>query len=416
MRTSSAVAFTLLLLLVLGAGVGAPAAGPVGPFENQYRSASWDDIVATARGHTVYFFMWGGSASRNTYVNAFVASVLKKLYDVDLKQVAVSDTVEAVNKVLGEKQAGKLANGSVDLIWINGENFRTAREANLLFGPWADLLPTKKWIDWNDPSMAFDFGYPVNFYESPWSSAQFVVEYDSARVPTPPPTIDALFAWIRQHPGRFAYPAPPDFTGSVFVRHVFYWAAGGPRRLLGPFNERVYAEVAPKAWAALNDIKPSLWRRGTTYPESLPKLIDLFAGGEVDFSMTYGPGNAANLIRQGRYPKTVRTAVFDTGTIANTNYLAIPFNSPNKAAAMVVANFLMTPEGQYEAAKPSVLGQITPLALDRLPTDWQERFAALPRDEATLPLEVRRKHRLPELQSPWLVHIEKDWQLNVLNK
>jgi putative spermidine/putrescine transport system substrate-binding protein len=416
MRSLRTALPAVLLVVAIVVFPSPPEAAPTRPFEDQYRSMTWDEIVAAARGHSAYFFMWGGSAPRNAYVNQFVATAVKALYNVELKQVPISNTREAVDKVLAEKQAGKLKDGSVDLIWINGENFRTAQESKLLFGPWADLLPTRKWIDWNDPAVAFDFGYPVNYYESPWSSAHFVIEYDTARTPTPPDTIDALFAWIRQHPGRFTYPAPPDFTGDVFVRHIFYWAAGGPRRLLGPFNEQVYSAVAPKVWKALNDIKPYLWRKGATYPESSPKLVEIFAEGEVDFNMTYSPGNAASLIRAGRYPRTVRTYVFKTGTIANTNYVAIPFNSPNKAAAMVVANFLATPEGQYEAAKPDVLGQVPVLSVDRLPANWRERFSQLPHDPATLPVSILTSHSLPELQSTWLLRIERDWIANVLQK
>ena len=413
MRRARLLVTVILAAVMVGLLSTNPGAAPAAPFEERYRSMSWDNVVAEARGQTVYFHMWGGSATRNTYVNDFVARHVKSLYGVELKQVPVTDTVQAVNKILGERQAGKLKDGAVDLVWINGENFRTLREANLLFGPWSDRLPASQGVDWSDPSVAYDFGYPVGYYESPWGSAQFVMEYDSAKVPNPPLTMDALFAWIKQNPGKFTYPAPPDFTGSVFVRHVFYWAAGGPQKLLGPFNESVYSEVAPKAWKALNDIKSSLWRGGSTYPEGAPKHLDLFADGEVWFNMNYSPGRAANMIATGRYPKSVRTFVFDTGTIGNTNYVAIPFNSSAKAGALVVANFLLSPEAQFEAAKPEVLGQMTPLAINKLPKPLVEKFGSLPRHEATLPAEILNKHKLPELQATWLQRIEKDWVTNV---
>jgi len=406
----------VLALLVVALLTQAPSAAPSRPFEERYRSMTWEEIVAEAKGQTVFWFMWGGSARINSYVNGFVAPVVKRVWDINLKQVPINDTVEAVNKVLGEKQAGKIADGAVDLIWINGENFRTAREAKVLFGPWSDLIPNSKFIDWQDPGVAFDFGYPVEFHESPWGSAQFVMEYDSAKVPRPPTTIDGLLRWIRENPGKFAYPAPPDFTGSVFVRHIFYWAAGGPKRLLGPFNESVYNEIAPKTWQTLNEIEPFLWRRGATYPESSTKQVDLFADGEVFFNMTYGPGRASNLILTGKYPRTVRTFVFDTGTIGNTNYVAIPFNSAHKAGAMVVANFLISPEAQLEAAKPDVMAWLTPLAVSKLPKQWQDRFAALPRHEATLPASVLNARKLPELQATWLTRIERDWVANVLQR
>ena len=69
---------------------------------------------------------------------------------------------------------------------------------------------------------------PVDGQESPWQSATFVYAYDSARTAAPPRDLDALLAYAKAHPGRVTYPAPPDFTGSAFVRQVV--AGQGPGR------------------------------------------------------------------------------------------------------------------------------------------------------------------------------------------
>lgn len=399
-----------------GAPQGAGTAPGGGSFESSFRAMSFDQIAAAAKGGTVNWYMWGGDDAINTYVNGFVAQHLKERYGITLKQVPLKDTAEAVNKVLGEKQAGKDAGGAVDLIWINGENFRTMKEGQALFRNWADLLPSQRFVDWRNPAVANDFGYPVEYDESPWGAAQFVMEYDSAKVPDPPKSVEALLQWACANPGKFSYPAPPDFTGSVFVRHVFYAAAGDYTRLLGAFDEGKYAEVAGKAWKMLNSAEPCLWREGKTYPESSTKLYDLFANGEVWISMSYGPAHAANEIAKGHFPKTTRTWVFDAGTIGNTNYLAIPYNSPNKAAAMVAANFLLSPEAQYEAARPEVMGWSTPLTPSLLPQDTLAQLNGIARDPATLDGETLAKHKIAELQSTWLTRIEKDWRAEVLEK
>ena len=287
---------------------------------------------------------------------------------------------------------------------------------SLLFGPYADRLPNIQYVDTEAPAVANDFGYPVDGYESPYGSAQVVMIYDSARVPAPPPTIDSLLDWIRRNPGRFTYPVLPDFTGSVFVRHVFYHAAGGYRELLGPFNEPQFDDVAPRTWEILNEIEPFLWREGQTYPENRAQLQELFSNGEVYFDISYNPAEAASLVAQGRYPESTRTFVFEEGTIGNTHYVAIPYNSPNKAAAMVTANLLLSPETQLEKAKPDVWGDLTVLSLDRLPSEWQRRFAALPRPPQVLPTEVLEEHKIPELQSIWLEAIEMGWMTHVLRQ
>jgi putative spermidine/putrescine transport system substrate-binding protein len=386
------------------------------PFEERYQTMSWEEIVQEARGQQLFFNMWGGSDAINRYVQEYLGGRLADEYDIELNLVPVSDASVFVNKVLGEKQAGRDSNGSVDIMWINGENFRTMREANLLFGPYAEMLPNIEYVDLEEPSIANDFGYPVDGFESPYGSAQFVMVYDSAQVAPPPASVGALVEWIENNPGRFTYPAPPDFAGSAFVRHVFYDIAGGAGRLLGEFDEDLYNEVARETWALLNGLEPYLWREGATYPETRAQMQDLFANGQIYYDLAYNPAYAANLIAQGRYPESTRTFIFDDGTIGNTHYLAIAYNSPNKAAAMVLANLVLSPEAQYRKTLPEVWGDLPIVSLERLPEEWQERFETLERPPSVLsPLELGSR-RLPELQARWLTAIEDGWIENVLQE
>ncbi len=381
-----------------------------------YEGGAWADLLAEARGQTVNFYMWGGSDVINAFVTEYAATQVRDRYGVTLNMVPVTDAPEYINRVLGEQQAGRDTGGSVDLVWINGENFRTMRQGGLLYGPWSQFLPNSRYVNWKIPSIANDFGYPVEGYESPYGQAQFVMIYDSARVPEPPTSIPALLEWIQANPGRFTYPAPPDFTGSAFVRHVCYSTAGGFETLLGDFDQAVFNASLPACWETLDALEPSLWRAGQTYPESRARMIDLFANGEVDFDMAYNPAEASSLIAQGRYPETVRTFVFDEGTIANTHYLAIPYNSPHKAAAMVVANFMLSPEAQLEKANPAGWGDLPALDPALLPAELRTQFEALPRGPATLPADVLAASQLPELQAPWLSAIEEAWLVNVLEQ
>lgn len=375
---------------------------------------SWDEIIKTARGQTVNFYMWGGSNLTNTWVSGYAAEQLKAQFDITLNMVPVTEIQDVVSKVLGEKQAGKESGGSVDLMWINGENFRSMRQADLLYGPWSETIPNSRYVNWEDESVANDFGYPVDGYESPYGKAQFVMVYDLAKVPQPPATMDELMAWIKENPGKFTYAAPPDFTGNVFVREVCYNATGGYEQFIGDFNQELFDEKFSRCWQVLNEIEPYLWRNGETYPEDRTHMKDLFANGEVYFDMTYTPAEASSLIENGQYPETARTFVFDEGTIANTHYLAIPFNSSRKAAAMVVANFMLSPEAQYSKADPTGWGDLTAVDLALLPEEWAQKFSDLPRGVATLSDAEMAAHRQPELQATWLTAIEEAWESTVL--
>jgi putative spermidine/putrescine transport system substrate-binding protein len=132
--------------------------------------------------------------------------------------------------------------------------------------------------------------------------------------------------------------------------------------------------------------------------------------------MAYNPAEASSLVENGRYPDTTRTFVFDSGTIANTHYVAIPFNSDHKAAAMVVANYLLSPEAQLSKAQPATWGDLPALDPARLPDEWQAQFEAIPRGTATLSTEELAANSLPELQSAWITAFEQGWESDVLQR
>ena len=357
------------------------------------KDLEWQTILEKARGQTVDWFMWGGFPTTNAYVNGWVAPAVDKRYGIKLRQVPVKDIAEIVSKLVVEKHAGKTEGGKVDLMWINGENFRTAKRNGLLYGPFAHKLPNQTFVDWKKPSVQNDFGEPVEGLESPWGSAQVVFHYDTARMPTPPKSISELITWIKKNPGRFAYPAPPDFTGSVFVRHIFYHVDGDVGYWQGEWDKARFNEAADKSYRVLRDLAPYLWREGKTYPENPVRLSHLFADGEVDFAMSYHPAEASKFIIDGLYPETVRTFIFEKGTIANTHFVAIPFNASHKEGAMVVADFLLSPEAQLKKADINVWGDFPAIDISRLDAGWRQKFKALPRGEATLSDETLQSHQ-----------------------
>lgn len=378
----------------------------------QFAQTTWDEILTRARGSTVNYGMWAGDEARNRFFQGPVAGTIKRQYDITLRIVPNSDVAEAVNKLLNEKSAGRNNNGSVDFLWINGENFRTAKQAGVLWGPFAEGLPN---IRYYAPEVRQrDFGSAIEGLEAPWQRAHFVMAYDTARVPAPPRTLDQLRDWIKAHPGRFTYIAPPDFTGSVFIRHLLlHFGAYTPKFQTG-FDEQLYAQAAARAIEYLNDINPYLWRKGETYPASQREADRLFANNEIDFTMNYGPSFASERIARGEYPPTTRTFVFDQGTIGNYSYLAIPYNASNIAGALVVINHLMSPEHAIEQAR--TLGSLFPAALELLSPEQKNAVAALPRDPATLSIAELSAHQLAEPDAQYLERLEKDWNEKVLRK
>ena len=407
---TSATLFALALFMLAACGGGAGTGGA----EPSAADRPFGELEKEARGTEVNLAMYGGDEAINAYVDDYVIPELKKEHGIELKRTPLTDTADAVNKLLNEKQAGK-DEGTIDLVWINGENFATGADAGLWYGPWAEDLPNARYIDWESESISRDFGYPVEGREAPWGKAQFVMIHDSAKVDDPPKTMEELRRWTEENPGRFTYPAPPDFTANAFVEQAFYGVTGEVDAYQKPFDQGVFDRESPDLYEFLNEIEPNLWREGETYPQSSTQLDELYGNGEVWITMSYNPQLAQRQIDDGLFPKSTRTYLLKGGTLNNTHYLAIPFNGPNKAGAQVVANFLESPEAQIEKQDPDGWGDLTTLDLDRLPKDVRGRFAE-PEGEATLPTEVLQKNRVPEARSEWLLALEEGWQERVLKE
>jgi len=372
---------------------------------------NWQQITEAAAGETVNFYMFGGNRIINNWIDTFVAENLKDEYDIHLHRVPMGPD-DYLNKLLGEKQIGR-KEGSIDLLWINGENFKTAMENELLYGPFVEKLPNyNKYIDKDSDAVNYDFGYPTQGYEAPYGRAQFNFIYDSSKTEKPPQNFEELTEWIKANPGKFTYAALPDFTASAFVRHVIYNTTGGYEKYYDMDEEQFVEEIQP-ALAYLQEIEEYLWREGETYPATQAQLDNLFADGEVWMTMGYNPVKASSEIAKGNFPETARSFVIDEGTISNTHFLAVPFNAPEKEAALVLANFLLSFEGQYNKMKPEVWGDFTVLDLQKLSEEQREMFEKLDLGEATLDLDELQQKSVPEIPAKWVPIIEDQWQKNI---
>ncbi|MDX1737682.1 MAG: ABC transporter substrate-binding protein, partial [Alphaproteobacteria bacterium] len=186
-----------MVALVLAAGMGLTQDG---------YAANWEQIEKEAQGQTVYWNAWGGGETYNNYIS-WVAERVKAEYGINLEHVKIADTADAVRRVLAEKTAGRDADGSIDLIWINGENFRSMKESKLLFGPFTKNLPNFRLVDPNEkPATILDFTLPTDGYESPWGMAQLVFIYDQGRLTQPPKSMAEILAYAKANPGRITYP------------------------------------------------------------------------------------------------------------------------------------------------------------------------------------------------------------------
>jgi putative thiamine transport system substrate-binding protein len=169
-----------------------------------------------------------------------------------------------------------------------------------------------------------------------------------------------------------------------------------------------YDAVTEPLWTFLEALTPVLWREGRAYPQSGPAQLRLIADDEIDLAISFSPGEASAAIANFELPDTVRTFVPEGGTIGNASFVAIPFNANAKEGAMVVADFLLSPEAQARALDPEVLGYGTVLHIEKLSTEDRAAFEGIELGVATLTPDALGP-ALPEPHPSWTERLTGDW-------
>ncbi|MEM6262912.1 MAG: ABC transporter substrate-binding protein [Bacteroidota bacterium] len=378
--------------------------------ENSILPATWEGIVEQAKGQQVQMMMWTGDPLINAYMKEYVVPEVKNRYGIDL-DIASGQGNILVQVLQAELEAGKKAS-ELDLVWINGETFYQLRQINGLHGPFTDRLPNSQYIDFENQFIGQDFQQPTEGYECPWGNVQMTWIYNSKEVADPPQNREELAAFVKANPGKFTFDT--HFTGLTFLKALLIDIAGGKDALNGPFDEAKYTEHSKELWAYLKSIQPYLWKKGETFPESVAPMHQMFANGELWFTMSNNDSEVDNKVAQGVFPPMARAYVWEPGTIQNSHFLGIPHLSGKKAAAMVVVNFMISPEAQYRKRDPLVWGDGTVLATEKLPDEWQEKFQQVPnRRYAPLREEIQDR-ALMELAPEYMIRLASDFRKEML--
>ena len=381
----------------------------IGPLSATAMETGIEALKQQAKGSEIYFNAWGGDDKINAYIR-WAGDEVKALYDIDVTHVKLTDTAAAVSRILAEKTAGRDTGGSVDVLWVNGENFAAMMRADLLQDhDWVTGLPNWRYTDEAElPAIALDFAVPTLGRESPWGRAQLVFFHDTAYLAEPPRNAAALKGYIHNNPGRFTYPQPPDFIGISFLKQLLIELTDSHEALYKPVDIADFEAITAPLWAYLEEIQPHLWRGGKAFPQNYPAQRQLLADGELDIYIAFNPADASSAIARGELPETVRSYIHDGGTLANVHFLAIPFNSGSSAAAKLFADFMLSPKAQLAKANPDIWGDPSVLSLKRLPASYQADFDNLPKGVATLSPAALAK-TLAEPHPSWVPRLEAAW-------
>ena len=368
-------------------------------------AGDWSGIEAEARGQTVYFNAWAGSDTINAYIK-WAGDEVAKRFGVTVNHVKITDTAEVVKRVRDEVAAGK-SDGSVDLVWINGENFRAMKQGKLLFGPWAEATPNFKFVDVEGkPTTLQDFSEKVEGLESPWGMAQFTFFGDYSKIGKPPGSMTELAEFAAANPGRVTYTAPPDFYGTTFLKQALYEHTPDKSLLYMEADDGTAGMLTTDLFSNfLDGFHKSLWREGKQFPKAQADVTQMVADGELLIGLTFNPNEPANLVAEGKLPETTIAWQHAKGTIGNTHFVAIPVNAKAKAGAQVFANFLLSPEAQAKKNDLKTWGDPTVLAVSKLLDDDAKMFA----DSAVPGSVMEPAPAILEPHASWVPALEKAW-------
>lgn len=371
---------------------------------------SWEEILASAKGTTVTFMMYLGDKKANSYMNDFVIPELKKKYDITVKIASGQGSV-IVSTIMAEKEAGK-NEGQIDLGWINGETFYQIKQIDGLYGPFTSKLPNTRYINFNDPIIKYDFQQEINGYETPWAKAFFNVITDTLKVKELPVTMQQFEKYWKANPGKFTF--SQDFMGLTLLKTWLVELSGGIQNLDGPFDEKKYNLYSSQLWNFINNNKKYFWKKGETFPESNVTVTQMYGTGELNFSFAFGISAIERNVTEGLIPLTSKAYILKAGCIHNSSYLGIPYNAPNKAGAMVVSNFLISPEAQIKKSDINSWGSATILDYNKLEKKYQKEFDALPKLTYGLKEEEVIQKSIKETVSQYMIRVAEDFRKKVI--
>ncbi|MAV83116.1 MAG: ABC transporter substrate-binding protein [Pelagibacteraceae bacterium] len=352
----------------------------------------------------VNFHAWGGSIVINNFISES-SKDLKKI-NINLKHTKVPDIADTVKILESDKKNNNFGKGLIDLMWINGENFHRLKKKQLLFGP-INTVENYKYINFNDQSLHNDFGEPVEGMEVPWGRAQFVIIYDSDLIHKPPETASELMAFAKNNPGRITYPQIPEFHGTTFLKQIIYELIDNKSILQKPISKcQNTCNPLHELINYLKELHPFLWNEGRRFPKSVNETIPLLSNREIWLTFSFNPSVAANYVKNGDLRKSTRTTSFRNGSIGNTHYLAIPFNSSNKKSSLKVINYLISPTIQAKKANINNWGDPTVLDFDLMNSEQRQMFLKKQN------IHILPKNKIPYIQEPhysWTEAIENEW-------
>ena len=173
-------------------------------------------------------------------------------------------------------------------------------------------------------------------------------------------------------------------------------------------HRRLSMDFITVNWTYLDEIHPYLLRGARHFPQSGAQLRSALNDREISLAFAFSPNEVVSSISRGELAPSTRSYVFESGTLSNVSFVAIPNNAPSKQGAMIVSNFLLSPEVQFKAATNAKLASESVLSFENFTPKQQAVLLENARAPgAVLPNELARK--IQEPHPSWTNELEREW-------
>ncbi|MCK9861022.1 extracellular solute-binding protein [Paenibacillus sp. ATY16] len=310
-----------------------------------------------------FSFYFTGSENVKNLWDTIIPMFEKDHPNIKVKEVYIPSGTGAqptYDRILAAKQAGK-GSGGIDLYEDGLSNVTQGQKDDL----WETLDPAKIG---NLASVDANTMKDVSNLAIPYRSSAVVLAYNSEKVPTPPKTLDELFAWIKANPERFAYNDPSTGgAGSSFVTTTLYDKL--PEDAIHNSDPSIEKEW-DKGFDTLKELGKYVYGKGI-YPKKNQGTLDLLISGEVDMIPAWSD-MALEQIGNGQLPASTKIAQITPGFNGGPTYLMVPKLSDKKDAVNEFLNFVLSPEAQ--AVVVTKMHGFPGIELSNMPQDIQDSF------------------------------------------
>ena len=331
-----------VLALVMALSLAACGSKPAG-------SSSAASGSAAASGGKTTVNLWATGSDNVREIFETLTSNFNKTsdqYEVKLNFMLSGTGTQTMVDMLAAAYKAKQTNTEYDLVDFSGDDW--SKIVSLIGQDAFTKLDTSKIP--NASGVAAKCAVSPE-YSQPYRGTTVILAYNSAKVATPPTTMDELVSWIKANPGRFAYNTPgTGGAGDSFVRTTVYNFINDESAMVS--DDTKWEAQWDQGFKLLADLHPYMYKSGgsVVYPNKNQGALDLLSQGEIDMCPMWADMVLAQR-NAGSIPDTIKVTSITPSFTGSVQSLSIPSFGSNSEGAYAFMNYMLSDEAQDTLVK-----------------------------------------------------------------